>query len=601
MSRWRCKLSERDEGFSLVELIVAMFILGIVLVSLIGVQLSAMITITDATRRQQATSYANEAMETLRGMPWDTLTKGNVAGFQTAGGNSDPYYTGSNAAGTVNVDGAAYVVRLATTNPQVLATPRPPLFDSLGSNHMVMSDPAKPGVTFDVRAYIVNSLDGTAGSVGLLVVVSWHDAKHGDRKEIALRSSAYPGSSGCGDLSVQPYLVSCQDRFTFGGASGYISTTLTATESSSSTLASVVEGADLQELTVRSGFVSSDGESVQVSKVGGKASRGGATKRDLPPGPSATGASSSNGYAEIPTTASDNYAVSGGPTPDQLVTIGAAASSATSVSGDHSWQVAAKADDLRTGSSRSSTTQACLGAQLFAGAPCTYTSLAGSTTDFKTALSYDGHTMYPMLRTGSATSTAGAGRFVLTTPGASYGCQTLASSGCASALSTYAEGSIKFGVFSTGHWNETSTPLVEIANYSDSVLAQRGVLEMATAPAMTRSAIVRVWDGLAYVTVPLTETSSGIIAQSGTVTWSPDGGVTVTAYAAVSSTPVSSPPLGENPVVNCKSDACVVRATAGSVTVNIHYQVVTPTASWDISQSTVIAGSVATASFESRS
>jgi hypothetical protein len=262
--------------------------------------------------------------------------------------------------------------------------------------------------------------------------------------------------------------------------------------------------------------------------------------------------------------------------------------------------VNANADDGRTGSSRSSTTQACNGTQLFAGAPCTYTSLAGS-AGLQTALSYAGQTMYPMLRTGSATSTAGAGRFVLTTPGASYGCQTLASSGCASALSSYAEGSIRFGAFSTGSWIEGPTYLVEIANYSDSALAQRGVLEMATAPTMTRSASVRFWNGSSYATVALTPTSSGIIAQSGTVTWSPGAGITVTASAAVSSTPVSSQILGENPVVNCKSDACAVRATAGSVTVNLHYQVVTPTASWNISQSTVIAGSAASASFESRS
>jgi len=560
-------LNQREEGFTLVELVVAMFILGIVLIALIGVQLSAMITITDATRRQQATSYANEAMETLRAMPWDTLNKGNVPGFHTANGNIDPYYVGTNTAGVVKVDGATYTVRLAATNAQDLSTPRTPLFDSFGSNHMVMSDPEKPGVTFDVRAYIVNSLDGTAGSVGLLVVASWDDAKHGARKEIALRSSAYPGSSGCGDLSVQPYLVSCQDRFTFSGSSGVISTSLVATAPDSTDLAPLVEGSTVQELSVRAGQVTSNGESVQVSYVDGKASRGGATKGSLPVAPSTTGVSVANGYGRISTAASDNYAISGGATPDQLVTIGAAASSATSVlSGG--WQAEAKADDGRSGTSRSSVTQACNGIQLFGGAPCTYTTLAGS-SEVKVSLSYAGQTLYPVLRTGSATSTSGGGRFISTTPGANYGCQTLGGSGCASARSTYDESSIKFGAFTSGSWIESPTYLVEIANYSDAVLAQRGALQKSTAPTMARTAVVRFWNGSAYATVPLTATSNGVIAQSGTVTWSPAAGVTVTASAAVSGTPVTSQVLGESPVVDCKTDTCAINATTGSVTVNL--------------------------------
>ena len=600
MSRWRIKLSERDEGFTLVELVVAMFILAIVLVSLMAVQLSAMITITDATRRQQATAYANEAMETLRAMPWDTLNKGNVPGFHTAGGNSDPYFTGNNAAGTVSVDGATYTVRFATTNTQNLAVPRTPLFDSSGSNRMVLSDPEKPDVTFNVRGYIVDSLDGSAGSVGLLVIVSWVDAKGGDRKEIALRSSAYPGSSGCGDLAVQPYLVSCQDRFTFGGASGYVTTSLTATEPDSSNVASLVDGESLKELSVRSAYVTSNGESVQVSSVEGKVSRGGVTRVALPVAPSSTAVSVTNGYSEIATAASDNFSVSGGPTPDQLVTVGAGPSSSTSVSSGNV-AIGGRGDDGRTGSSRSSTTQACNGTQLFAGSPCTYTSLTG-TAQVSATQSSSGQTMYSVLRSGTTDSTSGGGRFIATPPGAMFGCQTLGSSGCTSARSTYEENQLRFGTFTSGSWVGGAQYLVQISTYKDSVLTQRGALQQSTAATITRTAGIRVWNGTAYsANIPLTATSSGAIAQSGTVTWNPGGGVTVTASASVSATPVSAQVLGENPVVDCSTDACATTATAGSVTVNLRYQVVTPTASWDIYQSSILTGSAASASYERRS
>lgn len=599
MSRWQRKLSERDEGFSLVELVVAMFILGIVLIALIGVQISAMITISDSSRTQQATAYANEAMETLRAMPWDTLNKGNVPNFNTAGGNTDPYFTGGSNSGTVTVDGETYTVRFASTNTQNLGVPRPPLFDSSGSNHVVMSDPAKPDFKVDVRAYIVNSLDGSAGSVGLLVIASWKDAKHGTTREIALRSSAYPGSSGCGDLATQPYLVSCQDRFMFSSASGYVSTSLSATPPNSTDLAPVIEGSTLQEISVRAAYVTARGESVQVSQTGGKVSRGGVTERDMPLSGNTVGPSTERGYTEIATLASDNFAVSGGPPADQIETIGSASSTATSILSGL-WKAEARSDDGRSGSSRSSTTQACLGSQLVAGSPCAYTTLAGS-AELKASLSFDTQTMFPMLRSGSATSTAGGGRFVATKPGTMFGCQTLGSSGCASAAATYAEGSIKFGAFASGAWVESPTYLVEIANYSDSVLAQRGSMQASTAPTMTRSGTVRFWNGSSYATVALNETSTGVLAQSGTVTWSPGAGITVTASAAVSATPVSVQTLGEVPVVTCSTDACATSATAGSVTVNLRYQVVTPTGAWDIYQSSVITGSAASASFEKRS
>src|SRR5665648_1192881 len=68
-----------DEGFTLVELIVAMFVIAIILTSLAMVQTRAMVTIAQAKERQQATALANQTLEQLRALPWDTLKKGPVS------------------------------------------------------------------------------------------------------------------------------------------------------------------------------------------------------------------------------------------------------------------------------------------------------------------------------------------------------------------------------------------------------------------------------------------------------------------------------------------------------------------------------------------
>jgi len=588
-----------ESGFTLVELVVAMFVIAVVLLLLAGVQVSAMQSIVNATKRQQATAYANQAMETMRALPWDILSKGNVPGFQVAGGNSDPYFTGNNTGGTVSIDGAVYTVRLALTNPQDLSNPRTPLFDATGSNHTVQTDPSKPGNSYDVRSYIINSLDGSAASVGLLVIVSWPDAKTGQTKDLALRSSAYPGSAGCGDKSVMPYLVACQDRLTFAATSAYVSTSVTGLTEGSADFTPVLPGTNVQEVSMQSSMLVATGDSVQVTNTTGEARRGGTTVRYAPLLPGGAGTSTTKGFTSTSSGASNNYASSTGLPQNSTVAVGASPSTAQSV-GSTYVSLAATADDARTGTSRSNMSQACLSSQLFAGEPCTYTDISGSGS-MSVSLGTGGSPLYALWRSGSAVSTAGGGRFLANKPGAQFGCQTLDASGCTSGRAEHQEASLRLGHFQTGTWDQGITTLVELANYSDSVRTERGSIQTANPAAMTRTGTIRYWDGTVWKTVALTATSSGTLATTGILTWTSPDGVTVEASGSVSATPAASQLLGETPVANCKADTCAISANAGSVTVSISYLITTPAGEqWELSQQTVLAGSAASASFDRR-
>ena len=116
---------------------------------------------------------------------------------------------------------------------------------------------------------------------------------------------------------------------------------------------------------------------------------------------------------------------------------------------------------------------------------------------------------------------------------------------------------------------------------------------------LNRQATIRYWDGSSWDTVFVTSSSSGTVASTGEVTWNP-GGVTVTASGSVSATPTASQVLGEDPVVNCKDDSCVVYANAGSITVSVRYVIASPWGNWELNQQTIIAGSAATTSFDRR-
>jgi len=587
-----------DEGFSLVELVVAMFVIAVVLLLLAGVQVSAMQSIVNATKREQATAYANQAMEIMRSLPWNTLSKGNVPGFHTADGSVDPYYTGNNSGGTVTIDGETYTVRLALTSPQDLASPRPPLFDATGSNHTVLSDPTKPGSEFDVRSYVVDSVNGSAASVGLLVIVSWTNVKTGETDDLALRSSAYDGSTGCGNRDEMPYLVACQDRFTFASTSGYVGTSLTASTEGSADFTPVIPGSTVQEVSIRSALLTATGDSVQVTSVTGEVRRGGTTVKLAP---SVTGGSmttTSEGNTSVFSRGTNNFTASNGVGADDQATVSVGANTEQYVGSGSLW-LAVRSDDARTGSTRANTTQACLGTQLFAGEPCTYTELSGSGGIYA-SLGANSATMHPLWRSGSAGSSAGGGRFLGSKPGAQYGCQTLDASGCASARASYQETSLRVGHFTNGSWDQGISTLIEIANYSDAVRTERGSVQMSTAPSLDRDATIRFWDGSNVVTSSISETSSGTVASTGELTWSPGGGVTVTASGSVSATPVATQVLGENPVVNCKDDSCVVYANAGSITVSVRYVITSPWGDWELNQQTVLAGSAATTSFDRR-
>ena len=197
-----------DDGFTLVELMVAMFVISFTLLGLMGVQVQALESVGESKQRQQATALANRTMEQLRALPYDTVSAGLNSG---------------DLAGDPNVQSVAGVLHfqpvydagidevLQTSTGQAAA----PLFPHVQDETTLGTPTLIGNVQYDVRTY-VSRVDPTADNgFHLTVVVAWSSAVTGGQtKTTAVRSRLF-SPQGCSATSTatRPFAGPCQAFF----------------------------------------------------------------------------------------------------------------------------------------------------------------------------------------------------------------------------------------------------------------------------------------------------------------------------------------------------------------------------------------------------
>jgi|GEM_PF-393098 len=612
MAYRRRKLSEREDGFTLVELVVAMFVLAIVILAILTVQARALVTNADSQIRQGATAYANEAMEELRAMPWNILRKGLASNFKTAAGG-DSFVAGS----VLTVNGVNYALRVAPSGAgdQVLASPWKPLFDTTGSNKQVRTDPSGNGATYTVRAYTVSDPAGNTDAVGLVTVVTWQKRTNGEFENTVLTSTAYAPSGGCGDLNNAPFLASCQAQLYAMSSGGNVVITVGASATTvsggavvpTSTQAPLLPNASAYSLQMATAQSGARVANQQVSNVDAYATAGGVVLDDLDPNTQPEALGWLKGL-DSATLRASNDLVAGAPPANPADISPASAVTTTSLSSGSglSMQLAARADDTRSGVADASTTTACAtgitAATIPAGSPCSHTVFGNSTaTTGYAILTIDGTDLQlgrVLHGAGNASADhAWSGRFSTTAGTANTGCTTVSGAGCVSAGANRTAGEINIGSV-TGGWTggKAANGIVRITGYTDSVMAQRGVNQKNTAASLTRTGTVSYWNGSTYANVALgAGTSAGY--TTGTVEWE-SANIKVTATGRVTITPSQQASVYTD--ATCKNTACEVNASNGNITVAIQYLITPKSGAVDpfvISVTTQINGSSAAATF----
>ncbi|WP_082100432.1 type IV pilus modification PilV family protein [Demequina maris] len=596
-------LDPRDAGFTLVEVIVAMFVLAIVMLAIIFVQARALTTNAESQARQAATAAANEAMEQLRAMPWFYLKKGLYSGFVTAAGG-DAYVSGN----TLTVGGNSYTLRVGTLgSDQDLTSPWPPLFDGSGSNKQVLSSGSGNGTSIELRSYTTADQSGTTEGVGLVVVATWTKTTDGSTQNTVLTSTAYaPTGSGCGDIKTAPFLAACQAQFESTAETGKVDVSASATTADGSTVAPLLDGSAYFQMQMTTATSSVQASSQQVTNVNAFSNFGGVLwdDNDDATAPSAYGWMS--GYTQYNVTASDDTTTGAAPA-NPADAGGVGTSSAASLSAG-SFALSAQSDDTRLALSDASVTTQCttgLAGIIAAGTPCAHTTFGANTSGTgRMSLTIGGS---KELRLASVTSSpnvssddAWAGRFLVLPGNSSVGCVTVSGSGCGSSGAQQRFGDIVIGdVKQTGSWDgDAASGLVIVSGYSDSVMTQRGVGFTATPASIARSASLSYWNGTDYTTESVVAGDNFTRAIPET-TWDA-GSATITATGVIH---VTDSFETTKTSASCKgNDGCAISAGNGLITVSVTYEIEPAGSStftpWNLTVSTTINGSQSSTLFK---
>jgi prepilin-type N-terminal cleavage/methylation domain-containing protein len=585
--RYRLHLSQRDQGFTLVELVVAMMIMAVILFLLIGIQIQAATTIKDAKMRQQATALANESLEQMRAIPWLVLKRGMYSNFDAVSGN-DPYVTGS----TLTVAGQTFTLRVAPAgagDQQLTPQAWPPLFDTTGSHKRVRPDPALTGTMFTVRSYVTTPLDNSPDAVGLAVVVTWQDTR-GVTRETVVSAPSFAALACSTDPNRSPFAGACQARLTAGSSTGSVSSNIAAwnTDTNAPAGVPVIPGTDVYSFSVSTASVGATSVSEQTTFVTGSIRYGNAVARGNPNDTFPSENSNTLGHFDLG--ASNDPLVPGAPPKNPApLDINPVANEEPFLvmNNGGSPELRGRSDFRRPGDALVSATVSCR-TGIPAGQPCAYATLGNRTpdTNFEASsnffLQFESDLIRLMRRlneSGGNTDAAWAGRFTSAAGTAAVGCTVLTGPGCVSAGAERNLGTIAFGtIFAATTWSGGNTDVVRVENYQDSVRVERGHngTQKNSPAVVTRSGTLRYWNGSSMATLNITPDTNTTVSL-GTGTWTSNNGNHSMELVGgqVQITPAERPAVS-NPDANCITAECQVFASSGTIVVSMEIIIRTP-------------------------
>lgn len=254
-----------DEGFTLVELMVAAGVMATALAMMAGVLTSSLSATGLARERQSATGLADQVVEQLRSLPMATLEAG--LGSNDLATTTDPAITKGVGANCQNAN-SGYTYNGETikcTYHSVQDTPALALVPHIQNN--VAVGPTK----FTVATYLTyynNNL--TSGTYRATAIVSWTSAVAGNSTRSVqaqtIMYAPFTTGAGCNDPTHHHIPGPCQAGFTADAVQTPATTNITGT----------VGSMTLDHVTLTGGRVTSDMAAEQTTTVKGSAQASGA-------------------------------------------------------------------------------------------------------------------------------------------------------------------------------------------------------------------------------------------------------------------------------------------------------------------------------------
>jgi type II secretory pathway pseudopilin PulG len=213
--------TEREEGFTILEVVMAFGVLFIALLALARTATVAFTDVSFARQRQTANQLANQLLEEIRALPYDTVKKGLSSTDLTT---TDP-------TNIKNCGGSPVVYRYisCTTGEKIVQSPGLPNTSPLVP-HMGSFGPPTYSSTYAWRTYVTEATDvPSKGAYRVTVIVDWNPTTRGGaRTEVSLQTLVF-SPLGCIDTATHPFGAPCQAYFYGTGSAGGGTYTVTGT------------------------------------------------------------------------------------------------------------------------------------------------------------------------------------------------------------------------------------------------------------------------------------------------------------------------------------------------------------------------------------
>lgn len=249
----RRRAAADEGGFTLIELMVAVTVLMVALVSLAYLVLIGFSDIALARQRQGANGLANQTLEQVRALPFDTLKKGLS--------NAD--LTASTTTGNVSFD--PNIIKNGTCGAPTVYCYKGEAIPRGANANVVPLVPHQQNLTigpssYTIRVYVTYYNNVTTNNTFRVTVeVSWANAQLGGvSNKVTAQTIAFSGS-GCLSSATHPFAAPCQPFFYGSGSWDAANVKLNGT----------IEGLGLDNATLLPAQDSSNMQIEQISAVQG--------------------------------------------------------------------------------------------------------------------------------------------------------------------------------------------------------------------------------------------------------------------------------------------------------------------------------------------
>lgn len=478
ISRFR-RRQNAEEGFTLVELTVAMVVTMLVLTSLIIVFLGSIRGVALAKQRQAATGLATGTMEQFRALDYGTLSAGlycsdlagdaNVTVSGTCGGGGTA--TLAPAGSSINE-----TVKVQTGTPPAGGVA--PIYPHVATKTI-------ENVTYTTKAYVTVS-PTTPAAFNLTVLVTWTSSvTKGVTKTVTERSTEF-SPSRCLSSATHPYSGACQAAF--NADAGFASAVISISDGNGGSNIQGFDGA--KQLQLALGSLSATLGVEQVSKLTGKLQTTSAAAA------TDSGTTTSGGVVGTVAADSDPSSVTSGA--PQTASVSQSGVSTVSLSGDAGVLSAVPLSggtgnlDAEVSSTGTSCQDASGGTINASQRPCTWGKRQSSGTAGKMNLQLPNGAPNFNVVTVQPDPVAARATVAVVPSAGGTACPTASGAGCVTAQSSRSLGAMSLGGLPSGSGSD-----IVPANWGGSLLSLSGVVESAysdsgigarAAPQFTRSA-----------------------------------------------------------------------------------------------------------------